>query len=125
MVELWYAILALMLALYVVLDGWDLGAGVLHFAVGTSDADRRTVMSAIGPFWLWNEVWLIAAGAVAVLAFPAVTGVAFSGLYLALMMLLWGLIGRGIAIEVADHIEDRLWRSFWDAAFASCSVLVT
>jgi len=123
-VELWYAILVFMLGLYVVLDGMAIGAGVVHFVVGKSDDDRRLIMKAIGPFWLWNEVWLVAAGAVAILAFPAATGVAFSGLYMALMMLLWGLIGRGIAIEFADHIKDRLWQSFWNTAFAACSVLL-
>jgi len=124
MVELWYAIVVLMLGVYVVLDGWDIGAGALHLAVGKSDADRRTVISAIGPFWLWHEVWLIAAGGALMLAFPAVMGTAFSGFYLALMMLLWGLIGRGMAIELAGHIEDRLWRSFWDIAFTGSSALL-
>jgi cytochrome d ubiquinol oxidase subunit II len=124
MVELWYAILVLTLGLYVVLDGWDLGIGALHLSIGRTDADRRTVISAIGPFWLWHEVWLVAAGGIMVLAFPAVMGTAFSGLYLALMLVLWGLMGRGMAIEVAGHIKDRLWRTFWDITFSLSSVLL-
>ena len=124
MVELWYAVLVLMVGLFVILDGWDIGAGVLHLVIGKNDADRRTVISAIGPFWLWHESWLIAAGGVLVLAFPAVMGTAFSGFYLALMMVLWALIGRGMAIELAGHIKDRLWRAFWDIAFALSSALL-
>jgi cytochrome d ubiquinol oxidase subunit II len=124
MVTAWYSILVLMLGLFVVLDGYDIGAGTLHRVVGKTDADRRTVISAIGPFWLWHEVWLVGAGGVLVLAFPAVMATAFSGFYLALSFSLWALIGRGVAIELAGHVRDRLWRSFWDTAFAASSALL-
>src|SRR5260370_4916244 len=88
-----------MLAVYTVLDGFDFGAGILHRFVARTDEERRTVFAAIGPVWDGNEVWLIAAAGVLFLAFPRVYSAAFSGFYLALMILLWRLLLRGIAIE--------------------------
>lgn len=120
---LWFAIAALVLAAYVVLDGFDFGAGALHLAVAKTDAERRQVLSAIGPFWDGNEVWLLAAGGVLFLAFPKVLGSGLSGFYLAIFFLLWTLIGRGLAIELRSHVGDPMWRSFWDGAFAVASTL--
>ena len=124
MAETWYAILAFMIAMYVVLDGWNIGAGAIHLLVARNDADRRTVVAAIGPFWVWHEVWLIAAGGVLLLAFPAVMASLFSGFYLAMHLLVWGLIGRGVAIEMAGHIRDRMWRTFWDTIFAISNIVL-
>src|SRR3989475_5938651 len=95
----WFAIVSGMLAVYVVLDGFDFGAGIVHRLVAKTDAERRTVLAAIGPVWDGNEVWLVASAGVLFLAFPRTYSAAFSGFYLALMMVLWLLILRGLAVE--------------------------
>lgn len=123
METLWFALAAGMLATYVVMDGFDFGAGGLHLLVARNDRERRQVLAAIGPFWDGNEVWLLAAGGVLFLAFPTVLASGLSGFYLAIFLVLWTLILRGIAIEFRSHVDDRLWRSFWDTTFAVASAL--
>lgn len=118
---IWFAILAAMLTAYAVLDGFDFGAGIVHLFVARTDVERRTVLAAIGPLWDGNEVWLIASGGVLVFAFPRVYAAAFSGLYLALMVVLWLLVLRGIAIEFRSKVEHPLWRAAWDTTFAGSS----
>jgi len=113
-----------MLTMFVVLDGWDIGAGILHLVVAKDDAERRQVIAAIGPLWSWHEVWLVAAGGTFVLAFPELMAVSFSGFYLALWMVLWSFVLRGISIEVGGHIADSLWRSAWDFVFAVSNLLL-
>src|SRR5215467_572701 len=120
----WFIILSLMLATYVVLDGFDFGAGILHLFVAKTDAERRTVLAAIGPVWDGNEVWLIASGGVLVFAFPRVYAAGFSGFYLPLMMVLWLLILRGLSIELRSHQDNPLWRNFWDVSFALASAII-
>lgn len=124
METLWYAILAAMLTAYVVLDGFDFGAGVLHLLVARTDDERRRILGAIGPLWDGNEVWLIASGGVFIFAFPRAYAAAFSGLYLALMIVLWLLVLRGVAIEFRGHSQHPLWRAAWDATFAGASALL-
>lgn len=124
METVWFAIVSGMLAVYAILDGFDFGAGIVHRFVARTDEERRTVLAAIGPFWHGNEVWLVAAGGVMFLAFPRVYSAAFSGFYLALMIVLWLLILRGIAIESRSQQENPLWREFWDSTFAFASVLL-
>jgi cytochrome d ubiquinol oxidase subunit II len=114
MAELWFAILATTLIVFSVLDGFDFGAGALTFAVGKTESERRAVIAAMGPFWDGNEVWLIASGGVLFLAFPSVLAAAFPAFYLALFLVLWCLVLRGIAMEVRSHVRDSMWRSFWD-----------
>src|SRR5215467_6826336 len=97
---LWFAIVSAMLAIYVVLDGFDFGVGIVHRFVARTDVERQTVLAAIGPVWDGNEVWLIAAGGVLFMAFPQVYATSFSGFYLALMIVLWLLILRGVAMEL-------------------------
>lgn len=125
MVEAWYAILGLMLTVYVVLDGRNFGAGALHLIVARTAPERRQVIDAIGPLWTWHEVWLVAAGGVIFVAFPRFLAVAFAAYYLALYLVLWCLILRGIALEVSGHLEDPLWQGFWDFVFALSNVLLT
>src|SRR6266550_2744637 len=120
----WFIILSLMLATYVVLDGFDFGAGILHLLVAKTDAERRTVLASIGPVWDGNEVWLLASGGTLVFAFPRVYAAGFSGFYLPLMMVLWLLILRGIAIEFRSQQENPLWRSLWDGLFCFSSTLM-
>ncbi len=120
----WFGILATMLTVYVVLDGFDFGAGIVHRIVAKTDQERRTVLAAIGPVWDGNEVWLIASGGVLLCAFPRAFSVAFSGFYLPLMLVLWLLILRGISIEFRSHHENLLWRQFWDTVFCFASALM-
>lgn len=124
MEALWFAIVAGMLAVYVVLDGFDFGAGFLHLLVARSDPERRSVLAAIGPVWDGNEVWLIAGGGALFMSFPGAYAVGFSGFYLPLMLLLWVLILRGLSIELRSHVTNPLWAAFWDATFALGSTLI-
>src|SRR5277367_5075623 len=118
MEAVWYSIIVIMLVAYVVLDGFDFGAGMLHLFVAKTDAERRAVFSAIGPFWDGNEVWLIAVGGVLFVALPELLTTAFPAFYLALHLVLWCFALRGVAIEVRSHIADGMWHAFWDAVFA-------
>ena len=124
MVELWYGIVALMLTLYVVLDGFDLGAGLLHVMVARTDPERRQVLAAIGPYWDGNEVWLLASGGALFAAFPGALAAGLSGFYLAIMLVVWCLLMRGISIEFRSHVQDPLWRNFWDGVLALASGLL-
>lgn len=124
MVEVWYGIIAVMLTLYVVMDGFDLGAGALHLLVAHTNDERRQVLSAIGPYWDANEVWLIAAGGALFVAFPAVLASGLSGFYFALFLVLWCLILRGVGIEFRGHVQNDLWRAFWDRGFSAGSILL-
>ena len=121
---LWFAIVAVMLTAYVVLDGFDIGAGAIHLLVGSRDEDRRTVLRSIGPVWDGNEVWLLAAGGTLYFAFPQLYASAFSGFYLPLMMVLWLLMLRGLSIELRTHLEAPVWRTFFDSVFAFSSILL-
>ena len=124
MAELWFAIAAAMLATYVVLDGFDFGAGALHLFVAKSDRERRQVLAAIGPFWDGNEVWLLATGGALFVAFPRVLASGLSGFYFAIFLVLWALILRGISIEFRSHVDHPLWRVAWDAIFALASTIL-
>ncbi|MGO9094490.1 MAG: cytochrome d ubiquinol oxidase subunit II [Bryobacteraceae bacterium] len=121
---LWFCLVAIMIAAYVVLDGFDLGTGIVHFFVGRTESQRRRVLKTIGPVWDGNEVWLLAGGGVLYFAFPALYASSFSGFYLPLMMVLWLLIGRGIAIEFRNHLDSPLWRPFFDVIFTASSALL-
>ncbi len=124
MEQLWFWLVAGMVAVYAVLDGFDFGAGVLHLFVARTDPERRQVLAAIGPWWDGNEVWLLAGGGAMFLAFPKVLAAGFSGFYLALFLVIWCLLLRGIAIEFRSHVGDAMWRAFWDAVFALSSTLL-
>jgi cytochrome d ubiquinol oxidase subunit II len=124
MVEIWFAIVALTVTLYVLLDGYDLGAGALHLLVARSDVERRQVFAAIGPYWDGNEVWLIATGGLVYVAFPKVLAAGLSGFYLAMMMVLWTLILRGLAIEFRSHLKAPLWRQAGDVVFSVASTIL-
>jgi cytochrome d ubiquinol oxidase subunit II len=121
---IWFWIVAVMLTAYVVLDGFDLGVGILHPILSRTEQDRQIMLRSIGPVWDGNEVWLLAGGGTLYFAFPALYASAFSGFYLALMIVLWLIILRGASIELRMHIDDRLWRSFFDALFFISSLLL-
>lgn len=121
---LWFCVVAFMLTMYVVLDGFDLGVGILHLLVAKEEKERRTVLAAIGPVWDGNEVWLIAAGGTLYFAFPLLYASSFSGFYLPLMMVLWFLMLRGLGIELRHQFDHPMWRTFWDSVFAVGSTLL-
>lgn len=121
---IWFSIVAVMIAVYVVLDGFDLGAGIIHLGAARTDAERRAVLQSIGPVWDGNEVWLLAGGGALYFAFPALYASAFSGFYLPLMIVLWLLILRGAAIEFRGHLDNAVWRPLWDVVFTLASALL-
>ncbi|MCG8449955.1 MAG: cytochrome d ubiquinol oxidase subunit II [Pirellulales bacterium] len=124
METLWFCLLALMLATYVVLDGFDFGVGILHLFVARNGAERRQVLRSVGPVWDGNEVWLIALGGTMLAAFPKLLATAFAGFYLPLTIVLWLLMFRALGIELRHQVDDRLWKQFWDVAFALASLLL-
>jgi cytochrome bd ubiquinol oxidase subunit II len=124
METIWFCLVAVMVAMYVLLDGFDLGAGAIHFLVARTTEERRQVIATIGPVWDGNEVWLLAAGGTLYFAFPLLYASGFSGFYLPLMMVLWLLILRGTAIEFRNHIQSPIWIPFWDFVFFAASLLL-
>lgn len=125
MLFVWFWLVAIMITAYVVLDGFDLGAGILHLFVAKTDAERRTVIRTIGPVWDGNEVWLVAGGGTLYFAFPLLYASGFSGFYLPLMIVLWLLILRGIGVELRMHQDSPVWRGFFDGCFSISSLLLT
>jgi cytochrome d ubiquinol oxidase subunit II len=121
---IWFIVLASMLAGYAILDGFDLGAGALHLWLGRTAGERAQVIDAIGPVWNGNEVWLLAAGGAMVVAFPTVYASGFSGFYLALMLVLWLLLLRGLAIEFRHQLHHPMWEDVWDVVFNVSSLLL-
>jgi cytochrome bd ubiquinol oxidase subunit II len=124
METIWFCLVAVMIAVYVLLDGFDLGAGAIHFLVAKTDQERRQVLASIGPVWDGNEVWLLAAGGTLYFAFPALYASGFSGFYLPLIIVLWLLILRGTSIEFRNHIRSAVWHPFWDFLFCASSLLL-
>src|SRR5262245_63477923 len=106
-----------MIAVYVLLDGFDLGVGAIHPFVARTESERRIVFRAIGPVWDGNEVWLIAAGGTLFFTFPLLYASSFSGFYLPLMIVLWLLILRGLALELRGQINHPMWGQVWGALF--------
>jgi cytochrome d ubiquinol oxidase subunit II len=125
MATLWFWLVAALLTVYVVLDGFDLGAGAIYPLVARNDGERRAVLRSIGPVWDANEVWLLTAGGSLVFAFPKLYASSFSGFYLPLMTVLWLLILRAVAIELRGHVDSPVWRPFWDVTFCAASLLLT
>ena len=121
---IWFWVLGGMLTAYAILDGYDLGVGAVHLWLARTNEERRIALNAIGPVWNGNEVWLIAAGGMMVVSFPRVYASGFSGFYLALMVVLWLLIARGVSIELRGQVDHPLWRSLWDTGLWFGSALL-
>ena len=121
---IWFCLVAFMIVVYVLLDGFDLGAGAIHLLVAKTDEERRQVLASIGPVWDGNEVWLIGAAGTLYFAFPSLYASSFSGFYLALMLVLWLLILRGTSIEFRNHIKSVVWDPLWDFVFCASSLLL-
>jgi cytochrome bd ubiquinol oxidase subunit II len=125
METVWFVLIAAMIAAYVILDGFDLGAGVIYLRAAKTNEERQAVLRSIGPVWDGNEVWLLAAGGTLYFAYPLLYASAFSGFYLPLMIVLWLLMMRGIGIELRTHVENPVWQTFFDATFSISSGLLT
>ena len=122
---IWFWLVAVMIVGYVVLDGFDLGVGVLHLFLVRTEAERQASLRSIGPVWDGNEVWLLAGGGTLYFAFPLLYASAFSGFYLPLMIVLWLLVLRGVSLELRNHIDVGVWRTLLDGVFGLSSALLT
>lgn len=120
--SVWFFLIAVLLTGYAILDGFDLGVGVLHLFT-RSEPERRISMNAIGPVWDGNEVWLLTGGGALFAAFPIVYATAFSGFYLALMLVLFALIFRAVSLEFRNKLDSPGWRRVWDWSFGLGSLL--
>jgi cytochrome bd ubiquinol oxidase subunit II len=121
---LWFILLGVLLAGYAILDGFDLGVGILHLTA-RNEKERRLAIDSIGPLWDGNEVWLVTFGGAMFAAFPSAYATVFSGLYVAFMVLLFALILRAVSIEFRSMRDAQSWRRFWDYSFFGASVLAT
>ncbi|MDM8528556.1 cytochrome d ubiquinol oxidase subunit II [Anaerolineales bacterium HSG24] len=122
---LWFVLLGVLLFGYAVLDGFDLGVGILYLFVSKEDTERRILLNSIGPLWDGNEVWLVTFGGALFAAFPIAYASAFSSFYIPFMLLLCALIFRATAIEFRSKNESKLWRMLFDFAFAMASTIAT
>ncbi|WP_373044591.1 cytochrome d ubiquinol oxidase subunit II [Vulgatibacter sp.] len=120
----WFVLLGVLLAGYAILDGFDLGVGILH-PVAKTDLERRTILNSIGPIWDGNEVWLVTFGGALFAAFPEAYATVFSGFYTAFMLLLLALIFRAVSLEFRSKVQNARWRHAWDHAFFGASLLAT
>lgn len=123
-VDIWFVLVCATFAAYVVLDGYDLGAGIVSPFVAKTDAEKRAVLHTILPFWDGNEVFLVAGGATLYLAFPRLFPAFVSGFYLPVMIVLWLLALRGLGIEMRHKLDLPLWNELWDGAFFLASLLL-
>lgn len=121
---LWFVLLGVLLAGYAILDGFDLGVGILHLAA-RNEKERRLMMNSIGPLWDGNEVWLVTFGGAMFAAFPNAYASVFSGFYVAFMLLLFALIFRAVSIEFRSKRDSQAWKRFWDFSFFGASLLAT
>jgi cytochrome bd ubiquinol oxidase subunit II len=119
----WYVLLGVLVTGYAVLDGFDLGVGIVHPLV-KGDRERRIVLNSIGPLWDGNEVWLVTFGGALFAAFPKAYASLFSAFYLPFMFLLFALIGRAVSIEFRSKVKSPFWRTYWDHSFAFSSLVV-
>ncbi len=124
METVWFVLLAFLLTGYVVLDGFDLGAGAISRWVARSEDERAALLRSIGPLWDGNEVWLIAAGGTLFMAFPRLFSAAFAGFYLPLTIFVWLIVLRGLSIELRGHFASRVWTDVWDFVFFGSSLLL-
>ena len=120
----WYIIIAVVLAIFFVLDGYDFGVGIIHLFLAKDEKDKEVISKSAGLFWDSNEVWLIAGGGMLFMAFPKLYASAFSGFYLPLIIVLWLIVFRAIGLEFRNLINVQMWKDFWDKAFGISSLLL-
>ncbi|MBN8901982.1 MAG: cytochrome d ubiquinol oxidase subunit II, partial [Rhodospirillales bacterium] len=116
---IWWAVLGVLLIGIAVMDGFDLGTAMLLPWAGRTDLERRVVINTVGPVWEGNQVWLILGGGAIFAAWPPLYAVAFSGFYLAMLLLLLALILRPVGFKFRSKLADRRWRSVWDGALCA------
>jgi len=121
---IWFWLVAVMIVGYVVLDGFDLGVGILHLVLPRTEGEKRSSLRSIGPVWDGNEVWLLAGGGTLYFAFPLLYASAFSGFYLPLMIVLWLLVLRGVTLELRNHIDVGVWLALLDGVFGLSSAML-
>jgi cytochrome d ubiquinol oxidase subunit II len=121
---IWFWLVAVMIVGYVVLDGFDMGVGVLHLFLTRNEAERRAILHSIGPVWDGNEVWLLAGGGTLYFVFPLLYASGFSGFYLPLIIVLWLLVLRGVSIELRNHVDMGVWQTLLDGVFGTASALL-
>ncbi len=122
--EIWFILFIVIIAGYLILDGFDMGVGILHLPLARNDVERRTLLNSIGPVWDGNEVWLVLGGGVLFAIFPFVYASLFSGFYAAFMLVLVVLILRAVTLEFRSQRPGARWRTAWDVAFAATSTLL-
>src|ERR1700690_1697433 len=120
---LWFVLWGTLWAVYFMTDGFDLGAGILHNFLARNAGEKRTIIRTFGPFWNGNEVWLVTAGGATFAAFPTTYALMFSYLYTPLLLILFALIFRGVALEFRGQVNSNGWRKGWDAAIFLGSLL--
>jgi cytochrome d ubiquinol oxidase subunit II len=120
---IWFILWGVLWSVYFLLDGFDLGLGTLMPVLAQNDTDRRLIYRTMGPFWDGNEVWLITAGGVTFAAFPTTYAVMFSGLYSALMLILFALILRGVSLAFRGEVDSPGWKRLWDGCLVVGSFL--
>jgi cytochrome d ubiquinol oxidase subunit II len=120
--DIWFVLFVIIIAGYLILDGFDMGVGILHPWVAKTDEERRITLNSIGPVWDGNEVWIVLGGGVLFAAFAPVYASLFSGFYLALMLILLVMILRTVAIEFRSKRPGTLWRQAWDIVFSASSL---
>ena len=120
--DIWFVLFILIIAGYLILDGFDMGVGILLLPLARTDVERRTFLNSIGPVWDGNEVWLILGGGVLFAVFPLAYASLFSGMYSAFMLVLLVLILRTVALEFRSKEESSRWRSTWDVVFGGASL---
>ncbi|SDW39100.1 cytochrome bd-I ubiquinol oxidase subunit 2 apoprotein [Lutibacter oricola] len=120
----WFILIALVLAIFFVLDGYDFGTGIIHLFFAKKEKDKKVIAKAAGLFWDSNEVWLVAAGGMLFMAFPTFYASVFSGFYLPLIIVLWLIIFRAIGLEFRSQFNNEMWTSIWDKSFGVSSLLL-
>jgi len=120
----WYIIIAVVLVIFFILDGYDFGAGIIHLFLAKTEKDKLLVSKSAGLFWDSNEVWLVAGGGMLFMAFPKFYASVFSGFYLPLILVLWLIIFRAIALEFRNQFSYQMWKDIWDKAFGISSLLL-
>lgn len=120
----WYILIAIVLAVFFILDGYDFGAGIIHLFYAKTEKDKEVIAKSAGLFWDSNEVWLVAGGGMLFMAFPTFYASVFSGFYLPLIIVLWLMIFRAIGLEFRSQFQYQMWKDIWDASFGVSSLLL-
>jgi len=120
----WFVIVAVVLVMFFILDGYDFGVGIIHIFFAKKEKDKAVIAKSAGLFWDSNEVWLVAAGGMLFMAFPTFYAAVFSGFYPPLIMVLWLIVFRAISLEFRSQFNYQMWKDLWDKAFGISSLLL-